>query len=99
MNKTEAILAGEAEAHKMSEAGWRLAGLIVPILANLIVHLRSPRVPPGVLAIHDDSATLRYFETQFADTLKARQVKAAWVGALIGIGVAMLLFAHMLANA
>ena len=51
------------------------------------------------MAVHDDSTTLRYFESQFTETLKARQVKAAWIGALIGIGVAILLFSRILATA
>ena len=92
MTKTEAIHAAAAAAEKTSVIGWGVCGFLLAIVTIPVAHFRWPRVPPLALAEHNDDATLRYFEAQYIETLKERQVKAAWIGGILGVvaGVLML---------
>ena len=67
-----------------------MCGFLLWIVTIPVAHFRWPRVPPLVLSEHDDDATLRYFEAQYIETLKARQVKAAWTGLILGVVAALL---------
>ena len=94
MTKTEAIQAGAAAAAKPAVLGWGVCGFLIAIVTIPVAHFRSPRVPPLALAEHNDDATLRYFEAQYIETLKARQVATAWVGGVLGV-VAVLILAAL----
>ena len=98
MTKTEAIDAAAAAAEKMSVVGWLVCGCLLAVVTIPVAHVRSPVVPTLVLAEHDDDATLRYFEAQYIETLKARQVKAAWTGGIF-CGVIALILAALLGSA
>ena len=94
MTKTEAVHAASAAAAKPSVVGWGVCGFLLAIVTIPVAHFRSPRVPPLALAEHNDDATLRYFEAQYIETLKGRQVAAAWIGGLVGV-VAVLILAAL----
>ena len=50
MEKSNARAAGTAEAERTSTFGWAVFGFLIPVVAVLVVHLRSPKVPAAVLA-------------------------------------------------
>ncbi len=85
MTKLEARVAGSEHAEKMSVVSWGICGFFAPALALPVVYLRSPKITSSVLLAHEDDPTTRYFESQYLETLKSRQVKATWAGALIAI--------------
>ena len=93
MTKTEAIHAAAAAAAKPSVVGWGVCGFLLAIVTIPVAHFRSPRVPPLALAEHNDDATLRYFEAQYIETLKGRQVAAAWIGGILGVVAVLMLTA------
>ena len=93
MTKHEAIVSGAAAAAKPSVMGWAVFGFLIPPLGILVAHCRSPKVPPLLLAAHDDDATIRVFEAQFVVTFKTRQVLAAWGGGVLGAVVTLLILA------
>ena len=93
MTKTEAIDAAVTAAEKMSVVGWGVFGCLIAIVTIPVAYLRSPAVPALVLAEHNDDATLRYFEAQYIETLKKRQVKSAWAGGILCCVAAILLSA------
>lgn len=88
------MLAAKTAAGRQSVFGWAVFGFFIPLVALLVVYLRSPQVPPMLLVQRgdDDSDTLRVFEAQFIETLKARQVAHTWIGAAIGAGLGLIAF-------
>ena len=56
-----------------------------------MVYLRSPKMPLSLAAAHDDRETLPLFERAYVERLKARQVKAVWIGFLCAVGMFVLL--------
>ena len=56
-----------------------------------VVYLRSPKTPMTAVMAHDDPSTQTVFERAYAEHLKARQVKAVWLGVLYSIGTGVLL--------
>lgn len=96
MTKEQAIEAGKNAAMQKSTAGWGLAGFFFTIPALLIVYLRSPSVNLAELVRYDDQESERYFEMQYVETLKSRQVSATWIGAVIGL---ILVFVFMCGTA
>ena len=85
ITKTEAIQAGDTEAGKASVFWWGLLGFIAPIVTIPVAHLRSPKASPTQMATYGDDATLRFFEAQYIQVLKSRQVKTAWIWGIIGV--------------
>jgi cell division protein FtsX len=86
MEKSNARAAGTAEAERTSTFGWAVFGFLIPVVAVLVVHLRSPKVPAAVLArASDDPAIARVFEAQYVETLKSKQVTNTWLGAAVGL--------------
>ena len=74
---------------------WIVCGFLLAIVTIPVAYFRWPRVPALALAEHNDDATLRYFEAQYIETLKARQVVAAWIGGILGVmAVVLVLFVY-----
>ena len=89
-DKSNAQAAGAAEAERVDTFGWAIFGFLIPVVAVLVVHLRSPKVPAAVLAqASDDPAVARVFEAQYIETLKSKQVTNAWLGAGVGLFVVL----------
>ena len=91
MTKQEAIQSGSTKAEQTSVVAWYLMGCFLAIVTIPVAHFRSPKIPPSILASHEDDETLRYFESQFIYTLKRCQVKAAWIGGLVGAALVLLM--------
>ena len=91
--KADAMTEATAAAQQAGVFGWAVFGFFIPLVAVPVVHLRSPKVPALVLMNRDggDRETALIFEAQFVQTLKARQVSHAWVGALLGFGLTFLM--------
>ena len=85
--KSEAIHAASMAADKATVTAWGVFGFLLPVVAIAVAYLRSPQTPTILLAEHDDDATTVYFDRQYTQTLKQRQVKAAWIGFLISLAV------------
>ena len=85
MDNRDALRSAESVARQASVIGWAVFGFLLPIIGIPVVHLRSPNIPPSVLVSHEDSSTVRFFELQYVVTLKQRQVRAAWIGAALGV--------------
>ena len=88
--ESDARAAGVAKAEQTSAFGWAVFGLLIPVVAVLVVHLRSPKVPAADLAPASDNPSVeRVFETQYVETLKAKQVSSTWLGAALGVFVVL----------
>ena len=86
-----ALEAGEQAAIKPSVIGWGVFGWAIALVAVPMVYLRSPKMPLSLAAAHDDRETLPLFERAYVERLKARQVKAVWIGFLCAVGMFVLL--------
>lgn len=70
-------------ADKKSVAWWGIMGALFPLVAIPIAYLRKPSVPLHLLsAMPNDAAGAVAFEAAYADRLKRRQIKTAWLGFL-----------------
>ena len=88
--ESDARAAGVAKAEQTSAFGWAVFGFMIPAVAVLVVHLRSPKVPAEVVAsASDDPSVARVFEAQYVETLKSKQVTNAWLGAALGLFVVL----------
>ena len=95
MDNRNALQSAESVARQASVIGWAVFGFLLPIIGILAVHLRSPKIPPSVLASHEDSSTVRFFELQYVVTLKQRQVRAAWIGSALGVATGLLVDVYL----
>ena len=57
----------------------------------LVAYLRSPTLPIAQKADYADQDMLGIYEAQFVETLKAREVRAAWIGAIGAVCLYMVL--------
>ena len=87
----KALEAGEQAAITPSVIGWGVFGWAFALVAIPMVYMRSPKMPISLVAAHDDGATLPLFERAYVERLKARQVKAVWIGFLCAVGTIVLL--------
>ena len=87
----KALEAGEQAAIKPSVIWWGVFGWAAALVAVPMVYLRSPKMPLSLAAAHDDGATLPLFERAYVERLKARQVKAVWIGFLCAVGTVVLI--------
>ena len=84
--ESDARAVGVAKAKQTSAFGWTVFGFIIPVVAVLVVHLRSPKVPAEIsVLVSDDPSVVRVFEAQYVETLKAKQVGSTWLGAAVGV--------------
>ena len=86
----DARAAGVAQAEQTSAFGWAVFGFMIPVVAVLVVHVRSPKVPASVVAPpSDDPSVTRVFEAQYVETLKANQVGSTWLGTAVAVFVVL----------
>ena len=81
---------------------WGMVGFLFSLIGILLAYTRSPKMPASMLAELDEEG-LGYIEAavleeMYAKRLKARQVKAAWIGMGIAWATAMLIAALMFAS-
>lgn len=86
-----ALAAGQQAADQPSVLGWGVFGWAFALLAVPWVYMRSPRMPMTAALAHDEPATHALFERAYVEQLKARQVKAVWIGVLCSIGTVVLM--------
>ena len=86
--ESDARAAGVAKAEQTSAFGWAVFGFLIPVVAVLVVHLRSPKVP-DLAPASDNPSVERVFETQYVETLKAKQVSSTWLGAALSVFVVL----------
>ena len=73
----------ETEAKRVSVAGWYFVGFFLGAIGLLIVYLRSPKA--SMLPTNEFDGEERYiFEEAWIESLKAKQVKATWMGLILG---------------
>lgn len=84
-DKESARVAGAAAADAENALPWAAFGFLVPVVAVLVVHLRSPRLTAlAMLGMPDDREAARIYTAQYLESLKARQTAHTWVGAFVG---------------
>ena len=69
----------ELEADSVSVTKWFWAGFLFGLIGVLIAYLRSPKASVGLSAKYEERE-LWMFERSYTETLKAREVKNAWIG-------------------
>ena len=86
MSERDSVDLGRQAAEQQGVFGWGFFGCALAILAIPIVYIRSPKLPTELIPSDKDIDT-RSFEVSFVNRLKKRQIKAAWIGFLISIGL------------
>ena len=79
-SNTKAIEAGHVAAESPSVKLWGVFGFFLPLLGILVAYIRSPTMPTAALVAYDDDDTRVFYQSGFAERLKERQVRAAWIG-------------------
>ena len=81
---------GRITADTLPVFSWTVFGFLLPVVALLVVYLRSPKVPTTLgLAAYRDPEAATFFEAGYVGRLKSRQVAAAWIGVAWFLAVAM----------
>lgn len=81
---------GRITADTLPVFSWTVFGFLLPVVALLVVYLRSPRVPATLgLAAYRDGEAATFFEAGYVKRLKSRQVAATWIGFACFLAVAM----------
>ena len=94
MNTGDAIDAGYDLANQNSVALWGIGAFFFTLIVLLVVHLRSPKLPVE-LAAQVESDDLPLFERAYVERLKQRQVRAAWIGAIISFAIGIFIFTSL----
>ena len=95
MNSDQAVNAGYDLANRSKVGRWGIGAFCFAPIVLLVAHLRSPQLPVDV-ATGLDIDVRPFYERAYVDSLKKRQVKAAWIGAIIAFVVwSILLFSMM----
>lgn len=90
-DKHSPIAEAESTAQNVSVAGWFFVGAFANTIGLLIVYLLSPKAPIRLL-VNWEGDDRYVFEQAYSETLKAKRVKAAWWGFLIGVVFWILFF-------
>ena len=69
----------ELEANAVSVSKWFWVGFLFGLIGILIAYLRSPKASAALLAKYEEGERWM-FEKSYTETLKAREVKNAWIG-------------------
>ena len=92
-NFNQEIDAATYAANKKSVVWWGVGGFFFHLFVVVIAYVRSPKLPLTLLpSIPKDTRAASHFEDAYVATLKLRQVKAAWIGALALAGVWLFMF-------
>ena len=91
MTKSDAITSAGKAATQRAVTAWYAFGFFIPLIGILVAYLRSPTLPIAQKADYADQDMLGIYEAQFVETLKARQVRAAWIGAIGAVCLYMVL--------
>ena len=83
MTKQQALENGVKAAKDQPTGYWAWFSFFLPLPALFVVYLRRPRVPPAVMASHDDPNTQRLFETAYSHRLWENQVESVKSGITI----------------
>ncbi|MCY3629297.1 MAG: hypothetical protein F4120_02160 [Rhodothermaceae bacterium] len=90
-DKHSPLSEAEAAAQNVPVTGWFFLGLFATTIGMLIAYLRSPETPIR-LSVNWEGDDRYVFEQAYSETLKAKQVKAAWWGFISGIVFWVLFF-------
>ena len=97
MTKSDAMTSAVTAATQRAVTAWYAFGFFIPLVGILVAYLRNPTLPIAQKADYADQGMLGIYEAQFVETLKARQVRATWIGAIVAVCLYMLLFMAMCA--
>ena len=96
MTRATALQDATREANSEHVMGWWLCGFFLGIFGPMIAYLRSPHAPAEALAKYDDPLEIQLFETKYVGILKARQVRATWLGLILAVLMAGLAFCSLM---
>ena len=85
----------ELEANAVSVSKWFWVGFLFGLIGVLIAYLHSPKASAALLAKYEEGERWM-FEKSYTETLKAREVKNAWIGFAVTAALQFAILSPML---
>ena len=85
----------EVEANSVSVTKWFWAGFLIGLIGVLVAYCRSPKASAAFLAKYEEGERWM-FEKSYTETLKAREVKNAWIGFAVAAALQFAILSLML---
>jgi len=88
------IIEATTEAEKQELTLWYVLGFWLGLIGILIAYLRSPQTPVILLAKYQGDERV-IFDSAYVEKSKAHQIKGAWIGFSISLGLGLIIFAAL----